>query len=81
MILRDKILLESSLIEVFRWEILKQKFGPVQAREVDPLRMFALPIFQIRLPLGCVFDVNVAKPPVRLSEFYPRKTDTEHWVL
>lgn len=36
-------------------------------------KMFTVSIFQIRLPLGCVFDVNVAKPPVRFSEFYQRK--------
>lgn len=36
-------------------------------------KMSAFSIFQIRLPLGCVFDVNVAKPSVRFPEFYQRK--------
>lgn len=36
-------------------------------------KMFAFSIFQIRLPLGYVFDVNVAKPPVKVSAFYQRK--------
>lgn len=36
-------------------------------------KMFAFSIFQIQLPLGCVFDVNVAKALVRFSQFYQKK--------
>lgn len=37
-------------------------------------KMFTFSIFPFsKLPLGCVFDVNVAEPPVRCSEFYQRK--------
>lgn len=35
LILRDKILLESSLIKVFIWEIAQQKIGPVLKREAE----------------------------------------------
>jgi len=74
LILRDEILLEPSLTEVFRWEISGQcERGRQILQEWGNGNMFAFSIFQIRLPLGCVFDVNVAKPPVRFSEFYQRK--------
>lgn len=47
------------------------------AKETDRFsgksKMCAFSIFQIRLPFGYIFDVNVAKPPVRFSESYQRK--------
>lgn len=52
------------------------EIGPGLKREADSLgrvQCLLSPFFQIQLPLGCVFDVNVAKPPVRVSEFYQRK--------
>lgn len=49
------------------------EIGPGLKRVADSLgRVQCLfsPSFQIQLPLGCVFDVYVANPPVRASEFY-----------
>lgn len=42
-------------------------------------KALAFSIFQIWAPLGCVFDVNAATPPGRLSQFYQR-TQTRRWA-
>lgn len=41
-------------------------------------KMFAFSIFQIWLPLGCVFDVNVAEPSVRFQNFI---SENRHRIL